>query len=279
MSHAASPARQCEPDPCLVRRACLERREQLLMDVVEAAVRHDDDEIAVARLARDGARRCPRSSGCSGHPCPPSRRSATSCSADSRSVVRQRRSEDGGQHDAVRLRRMPARNPSWNIAAARGRRARLEDRPDAAIRDTPSARPRASRQSRSDGARSRRRPRRRAAVPRCSQPAAHALERAQPVGHRVGAQPDGRADGDRGERVADVVGAEQRHLEGADRRSLAAHAERRRRAASIFRSCACQSRAVGQPERFDPAARLRLRAPAPRRCRRRAAAGRAAGRG
>ena len=41
-------------DPWLLRRARLERRQELLMDVVEAAVRHDDDEIAVRRVPRDG---------------------------------------------------------------------------------------------------------------------------------------------------------------------------------------------------------------------------------
>ena len=54
------------------------------------------------------------------------------------------------------------------------------------------------------------------------QPPAHAPECLSALRHRVGAQPGRRADGERRERVANVVGPEQRHVEGADRLAAAA---------------------------------------------------------
>src|SRR5678816_1913667 len=52
---AASPAgrtRTSSMRSLRVGRSRLERREQLLMDAVEAAVRHDDDQAALPRVAR-----------------------------------------------------------------------------------------------------------------------------------------------------------------------------------------------------------------------------------
>ena len=96
------------------------------------------------------------------------------------------------------------------------------------------------------------------------QPALDAAERPQPFGDRVGARARLRvADGDRGQRVADVVGAEQRHLERAERRPAAPHPEPSSTSGAASRSCACQSTPSASAERLDRAT-ARAREPAPR---------------
>ncbi len=57
-------------------------------------------------------------------------------------------------------------------------------------------------------------------------PAPHSLEGAQPLCKRVGAQPDGGPHRDRGERIADVIRAQQRQFETAYRLPAAPDAER-----------------------------------------------------
>ena len=246
--------------------------QQLLVDVVEAAVGHDHDEIAVAALAGDGRDDVVDLRDVAGVDVG-GLQVGDQLLGRQPLVLRQARAEHRRKHHGVG-RGQRAGEVRLEDAAARRRRSRLEDRPDPSVRKRgPHARQRLRDRGRVVGeVVVDRHARGRAAQ---LHPAAHAFEPPQPVRHRVGVQSDGRADRERGQRVPDVEGAEQRQLELPDRRAAAPHAERRRRARDpqIVR---LPVGAVAQPERLDPALRRARGAPAPRRCRRRAAAGRGA---
>ena len=219
-SQAASPARQ-DADGYIGVTAPrgLERRQQLLVDVVEAAVRHDDDEVAVLASARDGpddvvdlrdVARVLAAAAC---------RSATSCSADSRWSSGSVDRKTAGRMTRSAAAKARAKS-SWNTrrhdVAERG--SKIAQMRRSGIRRADAGERLA--RSPSDDARSRRRPRRRAPCRAAACRRRTPLKRAQPPRHRVGAQPDGGADRDRRQRVPDVVGAEQRHLEHARRLAL-----------------------------------------------------------
>ena len=164
--------------------------------------------------------------------------------------VWQRRPEDGGQDDPVCRRQRP-REIGLKHAAARCRRSRLEDRPNPPVR----IRRTHTRERLAD----RRRVMREIVVhgdaPHGSpvlHPPPHALESLQRCRHRVGAEPDGGADGNGGERVAHVEGAEERQLERCGRHARPTHAKRSRRAGhgEIVR---LPVRPVRQSERLDAA--------------------------
>ena len=87
-----------------------------------------------------------------------------------------------------------------------------------------------------------------------------ALERAQAGRHGVGAQASRGADGDRGKGVADVVGAEQRHLERAGELSLSLQVEGRGSGADL-QVVGPPVGALGEAEGFDAAVRLRSQRP------------------
>ena len=87
--------------------------------------------------------------------------------------------------------------------------------------------------------------------PSMLQPAANALEASERRRHRVGAQSNRRADGDRGERIAHVVGAQERHLEAPCGNSASSDPKGRRRAAHN-QIMGLPIRPVRQAERFDP---------------------------
>ena len=80
----ATPGRNSVASAARSPGAIAERVEQLVVDAVEAAVRHDDDEIARARLRARRCRRCRRWTSRHARAGPGARRSATSSSGDSR---------------------------------------------------------------------------------------------------------------------------------------------------------------------------------------------------
>ena len=156
--------------------------------------------------------------------------------------VGQRRAEHRRQDHVIGRRQRP-REVGLEDAPAGRRGARLEDRPDPAVRDTPSARRPASRRSRSGGARSRRRPRRprrcRAARSRRRTPLNAAQRR--PPSCRCSARPPRR------------------------RRSPRARCARCRRRAAAARSVPIGVAAAPHAERGRRAVDLADRAPASRR--------------
>ena len=89
--------------------------EQLLVNVVEAAVRHDDHEVAVSRSLARRSRRCRRPAGCSGRRLPAACRSVDQLLGrqplSSGSVER----NTAGRITRSALRQRAARNPSWNM--------------------------------------------------------------------------------------------------------------------------------------------------------------------
>ena len=139
-------------------------------------------------------------------------RSRTSSSTDSRSASGSDERNTGARIDFVGagLREGSREVVLKHAPAGRGR-PRLEHRPHALVRVRPLASPRASRESPSDDARSRRRPTRRATTPRSSSRRLHALE-TRPARWRIAVRRQaGRVpDRQRRQRVAHVVRADKR---------------------------------------------------------------------
>ena len=158
---------------------------------------------------------------------------------------------------------------------ARRRRSRLEDRPDAraGIRRR-AARP-AFPRPRSDGARNRRTRSRPPASPTTSSRRLTPANRRRPSAIRSALMPDFRRHRDRRQRVPDVVRADERHLERAERRPAAPDVKSRRRARAA-RGRAPASRRRRRCRTSPPARRAAPSAPAPPGCRRRAGAALAA---
>ena len=106
--------------------------------------------------------------------------------------------------------------------------------------DNRCAAPTAFRAPPSGDARSRRAPSRHRRTPDDLEPALDALEHPKPVGERPRRDPDVAADGDRRERVAHVVHAEQRRREPAERFAAPTHLEVRQAVGDVD-VVACQS--------------------------------------
>ena len=191
-------------------------------------------------------------------------------------LLGQARAEDGREDDVVSGVEGARERLLEDLAARRGR-PRLEDRPDPVARVR-----RAERQQRlGDG----RRVVREVVVDRHArhgadrlEPALHALETPQALGQRGGVDAHGVADGQRRQRVAHVVRAEQRHLERAA--ACAPRAARRRSSRPAppgGRSRASPPRPTGRTSR--PATARTPSSPPPPGCRCRAAAGPGSARG
>ena len=160
-----------------------------------------------------------------------------------------RRSEDRREHHLVGARERP-REVVLEHAPARRSGARLEHRPERAGPARRRAGRQAFRRPRSDGARSRRRPSRRARSPTTSSRRLTPANVGQPLAQASAGDARPRAPtAMRGERVAHVVLAEQRHLEPADEsRRPVQHGERGAARPLSQMSCACQSASAASPK-------------------------------
>ena len=243
------------------------------MNAVEAAVRHDDDQVAVARLARQSSRRCRRRSGCAARGARAAADVAHELVHRQPLVVRQRARKTAARIDFVGAGLDErAREVVLEHAPARRRRPRLEDRPDAAIRIRPAHARAASRESPSDDARSRRRPTRRA---RCPAVRGGGARRGIAPGPRCivsGVSPAACPTASAASALRTLCSPSSGSVNVPERLARVRHVERACRRPTL----GCPTRASRRPrveaERLDRRSRARRPAAAPRGCRRRESA-------